>query len=103
MPMPAGEIRGHRRFRAGGDAMKALSFWGLCRVTTLNYVDRIARNLRRHAAAANAEIIALAKGAGSRRSKFAGAISARRTAWFRVEVKAPVREPLAGVAVHVDD
>lgn len=83
--------------------MKALSFWGLCRVTTLNYVDRLTKNLRRHMAAANNGLFAPTTGAGSRRRRFAGAVSARRSSWIQVEVKASVVEPLAGVAVSSDD
>jgi hypothetical protein len=84
--------------------MKAVSFWGLCRVTIHNYIDRMARNLHRHVSAANAEIFSSAVGEGSRRKRIVAAISARRAFRLRAaEVKVAARKPLAGVAVNGDD
>lgn len=85
--------------------MKAVSFWGLCRVTVLHYIDRIAINLHRTVAAANTEIFPLALGAArSRRKRIARAISARRALRARAKVKAEVAaKPLAGVGVSADD
>lgn len=83
--------------------MKAVSFWGLCRLTLLNYVDRMARNVHRHVAATN-EIFSPGVGEGLRRKRIAGKLSVtRRTSRLRVEVKAPAREPLAGVGADADD
>lgn len=86
-----------------GDAMKAVSFLGLCRVTFLNYVDRLASNVHRHVADTDAEFFPPAAGEPPRRKRFASVISARRVFRLRAGVKAPVRKPLAGVGVNVDD
>jgi len=86
------------------DAMKAISFWGLCRVTVLHYIDRIAINLHRTVATANTEIFPLALGARSRRKRIARAISARRALRARAKANAEVAvKPLAGVGVRADD
>jgi hypothetical protein len=83
--------------------MKAVSFWGLCRLTVLNYIDRMAKNVHRHVAAANAEFFPPTAGDVSRRKRFANMIAARRPFRLRAEVKAPARKPLAGVGVNGDD
>jgi hypothetical protein len=69
----------------------------------LNYVDRMARNMHWDVAAANAELFPPAVGEKSRRKRIAAALSSRRAFRLRAKVKAPVREPLAGVAVNVED
>jgi hypothetical protein len=83
--------------------MKAISFWGLCWLTLLSYVDLMARNFHRNEAASNAEIYSPASAKGSQRKRIAGAISARRVFRPRAEVKAAARKPLAGVGVNSDD
>lgn len=83
--------------------MKAVSFWGLCRVAILNYVDRMARNMHRHAADSDLDIFSPAIADRMRRKRIAVTISAQRIFRSRADVKAPAKKPLAGVGVNGDD
>lgn len=101
---PKTENWGIGGLQSGSDAMKAISFWGLCRVTILHYVDRIAINLHRTIATANTEIFPLALRARLRRKRLARTKSARRVLRARAKVKAEAAvKPLAGVGVNADD
>lgn len=82
--------------------MKAVSFWGLCKITLLNYVDRMTSNSHGDVKAAT-EIFSPAVVERSKLKRIIPAISARRAPRPHVELKASVREPLAGVGVNVDD
>ncbi len=80
--------------------MKAVSFWALCRVTLLTYLDRMAKNVHRRVEAANTPNPAPAVSEGFRQKP---AMVTAQVPRLRRGVKVSARKPLAGVGANADE